>query len=109
MDPTVLIEWFEQALYLLYLVYFLAEPEQWTQIQAPLKFYKLIVDELSNLYQNNDDVEEGSDDVSNLINCKCIYVYVYVYIYIYIYIPICIHACFGVYASSVQLCTYVDT
>jgi hypothetical protein len=47
---------------------FLAEPEQWTQIQAPLKFYKLIVDELSNLYQNHDDIEEGSDEVSDLMN-----------------------------------------
>jgi hypothetical protein len=45
-----------------------AEPEKWTQIQAPLKFYKLIVDELSNLYPNTDDVEEGSDEVSDLIN-----------------------------------------
>ena len=45
-----------------------AEPEQWTQIQAPLKFYKLIVDELSNLYRNTtDDVEECSDEVSDLI------------------------------------------
>lgn len=45
------------------------EPEQWTQIQAPLKFYKLIVDELRNLYQNTtDDVEEGSDEVSDLMN-----------------------------------------
>jgi hypothetical protein len=47
---------------------FFAEPEKWTQIQAPLKFYKLIVDELSNLYPNTDDVEEGSDEVSDLIN-----------------------------------------
>ena len=38
------------------------QPEQWTQIQAPLKFYKLIVDEFSNLCQNHDDVEEGSDE-----------------------------------------------
>ncbi len=36
-------------------------------------------------------------------------IYIYIYIYnIYIY-TICIHACFGVHASSVQLCTYVDT
>ena len=41
-----------------------SEPEQWTQIQAPLKFYKLIVDELSNLCQNADGVEESSDEVS---------------------------------------------
>ena len=42
-----------------------SEPEQWTQIQAPLKFYKLIVDELSNLCQNADGVEESSDEVSD--------------------------------------------
>ena len=30
------------------------------------------------------------------------------YLFIYIY-TICIHACFGVYASSVQLCTHPGT
>ena len=68
------------------------EPEQWTQIQAPLKFYKLIVDELSNLYRNTtDDVEECSDEVSDLIRDTHI---------IPKNLPIILFLCFPIYLVS---------
>ena len=68
------------------------EPEQWTQIQAPLKFYKLIVDELSNLYRNTtDDVEECSDEVSDLIRDTHI---------ISKNLPIILFLCFPIYLVS---------
>ena len=68
------------------------EPEQWTQIQAPLKFYKLIVDELSNLYRNTtDDVEECSDEVSDLIRDAHI---------IPKNLPIILFLCFPIYLVS---------
>ncbi|XP_046853587.1 importin-9-like [Xenia sp. Carnegie-2017] len=38
------------------------QPEHWTHIQAPVKFFKLLIDELSNMNQSTDEIEEITDD-----------------------------------------------